>query len=664
MTRRRESQTVQRKRWGKLLFGMTGFALIFALVLIVLTAWRPSLAVAAPQGPDTHAAYPGSRVRYLSPVALKLSPDGRWLYVVCEDSDLVLAVDTRTQQVSRRVQVGRQPKGIAASPDGTTLYISDERSGTVTEIDAESFTVRRTLPAGWGPVGLATDSAGKVLYVANTLGNDISVIDLHTGRELKRLQAGHFPEYVTRSRDGSRVYVANLLARLAPPDQPPVSELTVVDCARQVVAARVEVPGVIQMRHMAELAASAGGYLLVPLMRPKNLNPLVQIQQGWYVTNGLAVIRSPVASSDGARKYQVSEVLLDDIDHYYADGFGVAGSPDGRWALVTASGANVVSVVDTEKLRHLLLLTPASQQRALANRLDSASQFVARRLSTGRNPTDVVSSPDGRFAYIANRMDDTISVVDMTPMRVATIDLGGPREISSIRRGERLFFDASYCYQSQMACATCHPHEGLSDGLAWSLETPQLGRDVVENRTLYSIDGTSPFKWNGKNPDLQTQAGPRTAMYIFRSQGFSSKEVNDLVTYILSLRLPRNPHLPPDGHLTDTQARGQAIFLRDRTDSGTLIPPQNRCYTCHAPLTHYTSRVQMDVGTATPYDTIYAFDVPQLEGVALKPPYLHNGEALEMEDIWTKFNPEDKHGITSDMNKVQLNDLIEYLKTL
>ncbi len=94
-----------------------------------------------------------------------------------------------------------------------------------------------------------------------------------------------------------------------------------------------------------------------------------------------------------------------------------------------------------------------------------------------------------------------------------------------------------------MACATCHPHEGLSDGLAWSLETPQLGRDVVENRTLFSIDGTSPFKWNGKNPNLQTQDGPRTAMYIFRSQGFSSTEVNDLVTYLLALRLPRNPHL-------------------------------------------------------------------------------------------------------------------------
>ena len=596
---------------------------------------------------------------------MTLSADGRWLYIACEDSDLVLAVDTRSQKVERRVHVGRMPRGIALSPGGKFLYVSNEDSNDVTEVDAETFRVRRTLAVGWGPVGLTTDRAGKVLYVANTLGDDISLVDLKSGRELKRLEAGHYPEYVALSRDGSRVYVANLLARVAPVDQPPVSELTVIDTSRQIVAARVDVPGVIQMRHIAELPAIAGGYLLVPFMRPKNLNPLVQIQQGWYLTHGLAAIRPAAVASDGPKKYQVAEVLLDDIDRYYADGFGVAATPDGRWALVTASGANVVSVVDSAKLRHLLQNTPPARQQELANRLDSASQFVVQRFPVGQNPTDVLVSPDSRFAYIANRMDDTVSVVDLGRMRIAsTIDLGGPKEISRERRGERLFFNASHCYQGQMACATCHPHEGLSDGLAWSLETPQLGRDVVENRTLFGIDGTSPFKWNGKNPNLETQDGPRTAMYIFRSQGFSPKQVNDLVTYIHSLQLPRNPHLAPNGHLTDAQARGRAIFFRDRTTDGRLIPPLDRCYTCHSPLTRYTSRVSMDVGTATHYDTIHAFDVPQLTGVSTRQPYLHNGEALELEDIWTIFNPEDKHGITSDLNKAQLNDLIEFLKTL
>jgi YVTN family beta-propeller protein len=636
-----------------------GIALL-VVALFMFVAQQPKPAAAA-----EHTSEPEAATRYLSPVALQLSPNGQRLYVVCEDSDVLLAVDTHSQQVIGRAEIGKRPKGIAISPDGNTLYVSDEASDAVTEIDAQTLIIRRTISVGWSPVGLVTDRAGTTLYVANTLGDDVSVIDLLTGTEKKRLHAGRFPEYVVLSRDGGRVYVANLLARLGPPNQPPVSELTVIDCAKQQIAARLDVPGVLQLRHITELPAAAGGYLLIPFMRPKNLNPLVQIQQGGYLTNGMAVILPSAMSAGEARDYQVSELLLDDIDHYYADGFGVAATLDGHWALVTASGSNIVSMVDTSKLRMLLLNSTPMHRLKLANRLDSANKFVAARLPTGRNPTDVVTSADGRFAYIANRMDDTISVLDMTRRQpVLTIALGGPRQLSRIRRGQQLFFDASHCYQGQMACATCHPHEGLSDGLAWSLETPQLGRDVVENRTLYSIEGTEPFKWNGKNPDLETQDGPRTAMYIFRSQGFSSSEVDDLVGYIFSLNLVRNPHLAADGQLTAAQARGHALFLRDKTNTSASIPPLQRCPTCHSPLTHFTSKIQIDVGTATKYDTITAFDVPQLEGAVMKPPYLHNGEALELEEIWTRFNPDDRHGLTSDMNKAQLNDLIEYLKTL
>ena len=39
-------------------------------------------------------------------------------------------------------------------------------------------------------------------------------------------------------------------------------------------------------------------------------------------------------------------------------------------------------------------------------------------------------------------------------------------------------------------------------------------------------------------------------------------------------------------------------------------------------------------------------------------------ELETLEEIWTKFNPDDQHGVTNDMTKDQLNDLIEYVKTL
>ncbi len=602
---------------------------------------------------------------YLNPIDLKVSPHGRRLYVVCQGTDAVLAVDTRTRQVVGQVKVGQKPEGIAISPDGKTLYVSNEHSNSVSEISLRSFQIRRTLKTGWAPVGLTTDRAGRYLYVANTLENDVSVIDLSTGREIKRLEASRFPEYVKLSRHGGHVYVSNLLARLGPYYDPPVSEITAIDTRRQEVSARISVPGVIQLRRIAQVPRSAGGYLLVPFMRPKNLNALIQIPQGWYLTHGMAVIWPSKTGAGGGQEPRVEEVLLDDIDHYYADGTGAATSPNGRWALITAASANVVSIINVDRLNRLLKQIPTHDPNALADRLDSARQFVVGRLRTGRDPTAVAVSPSGHFAYITNRLDDTVSVVSLRSLRVvSTINLGGPKEITILRRGEQLFHDARFCYEGQFACVTCHPHGGLSDGLTWSFETPKLGHDVVQNRTLRSIEGTSPFKWNGMNPNLETQDGPRTAMYIFRSQGFSPNEVRDLTSFLRSLRLPPNPNDDPGGDLTPAQARGRAIFFRTKTNDGALIPLKDRCYYCHAPLTHYTSRVRMDVGTATRHDTIQSFDVPQLQGVYMRAPYLHNGEALTLEEIWTKFNPHDQHGISSDMNKAQLNDLVEFLKTL
>ena len=120
-------------------------------------------------------------------------------------------------------------------------------------IDASTLHVVRTLKTGWEPVGVTTDRAGKFLYTANTLGDDISVINLSTGKEIKRLAAGHFHEYVDLSDNGKDIYISNLLGRLAPPNTPPESQVTVVSTAKQIVTQRIMVPGVIQMRHIAQV---------------------------------------------------------------------------------------------------------------------------------------------------------------------------------------------------------------------------------------------------------------------------------------------------------------------------------------------------------------------------------------------------------------------------
>ena len=52
-----------------------------------------------------------------------------------------------------------------------------------------------------------------------------------------------------------------------------------------------------------------------------------------------------------------------------------------------------------------------------------------------------------------------------------------------------------------------------------------------------------------------------------------------------------------------------------------------------------------------------------MTNIALTAPYLHDGSAHTLEEIWTVYNPEDKHGRTNDLTKDELNDLIEFLRT-
>ena len=618
---------------------------LFAVAAIA-SVFVASRSAAAPPGVQPSTAAPAN---YLSPVELRFSPDGSKLYVVCEDDDSVLAVDLRTRRVIGRAKVGRRPQDMAVSPDGKSLYVSNSWSDTVSEIDAATLSVRRTLPVGWGPVGLTTDRWGKVLYVANSIGNDVSLLDLSRGVEIKRLAAWRSPHQVTLSRDGRSVYVSNLLPHVAPPDEPPVSELTVIDTEKQVTAERILIPGVVELRHIAEAPAGVGGYFLVPFMRPKNLGPLIRVSQGWIITHGMAIVRPGSILQMQRGNVEVAQVLLDDIDYYYPGANGAAFTPDGQYALVTSSEANVVSIIDTSKLQRLLR---HARKEELPNRLDSAKEFVVSRLPTGSNPAAVVVSPDGRLAYIANRLDDSVTVVDIRRLQVKfKIGLGSPRGITALRHGEQLFHDAHYCFQGQFACATCHPDNHI-DGLAWNLETPQLGRDRVLNRTLRGIAETAPYKWNGRNPDLETQCGLRIAKFLFQSEGFNHEQLEDLVGFIKSIPLPPNRHLAAASQLTPLQERGREIFFN------------KNCDTCHTPETHYTAKISKDVGTASNYDTSGRFDIPQLDRVYERPPYLHNGEALSLEEIWTKYNASDKHGVTSDMSKEQLNDLIEYLKTL
>lgn len=154
-------------------------------------------------------------------------------------------------------------------------------------------------------------------------------------------------------------------------------------------------------------------------------------------------------------------------------------------------------------------------------------------------------------------------------------------------------------------------------------------------------------------------------MVLSRADVFPEQAQKDLVAYLHSL--PPPPPDPDAGRLggVDTGAvlRGRAIFERHQRKDGSPIPSAGRCITCHPP-PHYTSRTRAAVGTRTATDDAELLDVPHLTGIGSKAPYLHDGRALTLEEIWTLPGVGDQHGVVTDLSKSDLNDLIAFLEGL
>jgi len=601
----------------------------------------------------THLPKTASEPRYKTPLNLALSPDGREIYVTCSGSDSVAVVDVAARKKVAEIPVGGQPEDVTFLPDGRVVFVSNMFDDTVSVIDPASRKVTTVFEAGDEPHGLLTDAEGKHLYVVNGGSDDISVIDAHSYQWVKNLTASRRPWSLALSPDGRHLLVTHALSRFVPFRTPSMAEITDIDTGRAVVDDRHVAAGANLLMGVAW--HPSGEFALTTMNRSKNLVPMTRLLQGWTITNGICVVW---------RDGKTDQLLLDEPGLCFPDPTDVAITPDGRYGLVTSSGSDRVAVIDISRLVSLIRRsTPYERAHVLPNHLGKPTEFVIKHIPVGRSPRGVLVTPDSRTAFVADALDDSLSVIDLRQMKeVSRVDLGGPKSITKVRLGERLFHSANITFQRQFSCHTCHP-DGHVDGLTYDIEPDGIGISPVDNRTLRGILDTAPFKWEGTNPSLQRQCGPRLAVFFTRIQPFTPDELQALDLYISTIPRPPNRYRPLGADFTPAQRRGKAIFERTMTNDGRMIPEENRCITCHFP-PYYTDRRVHDIGTRYTYDRDGEFDTPHLNNIYDSAPYLHNGMAQTLEQIWTVFNPDDRHGVTNDMTKDQLNDLIEYLKTL
>jgi YVTN family beta-propeller protein len=596
----------------------------------------------------------GEVLKYASPIEMLFSADGKRLFVLCQGSEEVRVLDAVSYAAIKSIAVGRVPRGFSLSPDGGRLFVTNSWDDTLSVIDTRELDVVSTWPVGAEPSSVVEDRGGRHLFVANRISNDVAVLDAQTGVEEKRLAAGRGASYITSSPDGGRLYVTHVYPNPARQSTaggnrvPPESEITVIDTARAVVVDRIPLP---RIAHSFHVAFSPDGRLGVAAqLHPKNLVPLAHMEHGGAFADTITLF--------GADVGKPVELPLDELELYASRPFGVAIAPDKSRIYVSSEGSEIVTVMDVARALGFI----NAHKGPFAQDLSASANYVLTRIEVGHDPRGVTFSHDGRRLLVANRLDDTLSVIDAGTSRVAsTIALSGPKQLSVLRHGEQTFYTSRYSFQGQIGCANCHI-DSTFDGLTWDLEPDGFGRDIVDNRLLEDVKDTEPYKWNGGNPNLPTECGPRTEKYFWRAENYDDLTLTDLVVYIRSIPARPNRWKLAGRELTPAQERGKALFERATDKFGKPIPEAIRCSYCHSG-NKGTSQKSFDVGTRKPTDNAGLLDTPQLINVALTAPYLHDGSARTLEEIWTVFNPEDKHGRTNDLTKDELNDLIEFLRT-
>lgn len=353
--------------------------LLFGLLATGIAAW-PALKARAQEdnlglNPDT---VPTNTVIATIPVggtpgSMVVNPKDNFLYVVTSiasnSSYVVSQIDTTTHAVVTFPLAG-QPSGLAITPDGKQLYaaLNVGLAGTVAILDASTGTLINTIDLTGGPNLPQISPDGKYAYVPMATGSgcDIIVIDTATQKIKKTIPVHSFPDAasVAFDRSGSIAYVTgfNFLsgvgfvgetdtATLRMTHTVPVDAFTIYSIVN---------PTTNDVWTMGSTAPTGGGFNAINVIKGKNV---------------ILVTTPPPGVSAGYPAF----------------------TPNGKYAYVPEAYLN------ESTYNYVYLMNTKT------------CQAVGTPIQVGNEPYIVQFAHNGKYAYVGNQVDDTVSVIQVSP---------------------------------------------------------------------------------------------------------------------------------------------------------------------------------------------------------------------------------------------------------
>jgi hypothetical protein len=603
--------------------------------------------------------------------AITTVPDRDAVLAVAEDNDEVALVSFAggTFAVERYIPVCDRPRTVSALADRFAVACQNDDRVMVLDYDGNTL-ADVTLRYGTRPFGVVLDDVG------------VWVSGQGTGR-LYRLEPVDGGWSVVR--DFAAITDARGVAQI-PDGRIAVTRWRSADDAGRIVlidggSGERETLTLPYSDRLASDGESGGvpTYLTQLLVSPNGRDAVYPAQQanfgqGVYRNGHELTFETTVRAILGIVDLGAMTELSDERKLFDNRGLGYAGvfSSRGDFVYVAMHGAGTVERFD---------LLGRNQSGAI--------------LGVGVGLDGVALSDDDRYLFVNAQLSREVVVYDVrsfatAPTPLVRLPLYSSEPLNAeLLLGKQLFnesFDPRLSRDQYIACSHCHL-DAESDGRTWDFTDRGEGLRNTISLLGHGEGEWGPIHWSGNFNEIQDFEhdirGPFGGSGLMSDESFfsggrdhplqtrkagQSADLDALAMYVSSLMtVPRSPWRNPDGSLTEAAVRGRAVF--ERAEVG--------CMDCHygdrftdsgwigfgVPLLH-------DVGTLTAssgqrlHGDLTGLDTPTLRELWNSWPYLHDGRAQTLGEVFTSFNPGDEHGVTSGLTSDELADLEVFLLSL
>ncbi len=355
--------------------------------------------------------------KYIGSMQVDVLSQANMIYVANPDSNSVFVINGTTNKITEQVNVGSFPQFLAANQETKKIYTTNTGSDSVSIIYADkildipnnitnkagiNLNINQTsqMKKYLQPLPIAVNPKTNIIFAANSYDNSISVIDGNKDLLLTKIPLEERPRAIAIDPDVNVIYVGTESS----------DSISVIDGETNKVSSNIR---------LNESYPNYGfGDILV---NPKSNSIYAAYSHYLLMINGtenkvynLAYI--PYYNIDNiAINYNTNEIYLTSYERLYV------------LDINTNRIEHSLSLANSERSSQALSINPMTNAIYIANRdqdtvsvVDATSNSLIQEIPVGNRPESVVVNPQTNTVYVANFGSGSISVIDGETNKVSS----------------------------------------------------------------------------------------------------------------------------------------------------------------------------------------------------------------------------------------------------